>query len=130
MGAILPSSPRSGLLMAPCCGKTLDLVGTIRGGHSGRPLLPHRELSRSALVIGVNRVIGIMMLDLRGSHCIFETKPELISSAVQKLPVWLWVSWWERTRKAHLSYSVLLPSTGHEMCLSWLQPSPALSAKG
>lgn len=36
-------------LMAPCCGETLELVGTIPGAHSGCPLLPHGELSRSDL---------------------------------------------------------------------------------
>lgn len=48
MGALL-SSPRPGLLMALCCGKTLEPVGTIPGAHSGCPLLPHGELSRSGL---------------------------------------------------------------------------------
>lgn len=49
VGATLPSSSKPGLLMAPYCGKALEPVGTIPGAHSGCPLLPHRELSRSDL---------------------------------------------------------------------------------
>lgn len=126
MGATLPNSPRPELLMALCCGNTLELLGTTPGAHSGCPLLPHGELSRSGLVIGVNREIRILMLDLEWSHGSFETKPELTSPCRQLFRNDLCGTGYQcrdRTRTAHLSHSVLSPGTHCEVCLSWLQPA-------